>query len=366
MPRLSQNQARGWGAKMFKKLYQSGMDAKFTMVTWRGDDGVVFNGGLNYHQNVINAFNAAPALASYVDTLSGEKIMMAHSLGNMVVSSAWKHHGMRVEKYFAFNAAVAAEAFDASTRSTGISNPMVHPEWHDYLPKTWASEWHSLFDEPLDADWRGGLTWENCFSTLAGNLYNYYSTGDEVLELYYGGELWGDEGGFSRYAWQKQERFKGRGNPHGTIWAGWEFERNFWGRKVYRVAQANALNNDDLIRAPVFSRIPWEWLSEETVLAFPDWPAPYIELLAKGIPALSQAMGGRSVCTQPVYPNPAVPNIDMNLDDNGGGVERPNGWPQIDRGYEDRNRWLHSDVKNVAYYFTYKLFKQLVDEGGLK
>jgi len=81
------------------------------------------------------------------------------------------------------------------------------------------------------------------------------------------------------------------------------------------------------------------------------------EILAKGIPALSPAMGGRSVA---IF---GEDNLDMNANLT---TFRPNGWPQQDRGYEDRNRWLHSDVKDVAYFYTHKLFNKLVIEGGLK
>ncbi len=79
--------ARGWGAETFKRLWQSGSNARFWMVTWNGDAGVV--SGFNYQGNVYNAFLTAPTLAAYVNTHgTGSKVVMAHSLGNMVVSSA--------------------------------------------------------------------------------------------------------------------------------------------------------------------------------------------------------------------------------------------------------------------------------------
>ena len=36
---VNEEQARGWFAETFKRLYQAGLRAKFTGVTWRGDQG---------------------------------------------------------------------------------------------------------------------------------------------------------------------------------------------------------------------------------------------------------------------------------------------------------------------------------------
>jgi len=30
------------------------------------------------------------------------------------------------------------------------------------------------------------------------------------------------------------------------------------------------------------------------------------------------------------------------------------------------NRWQHSDIHNVAYRYTHRAFKSIVEEGGLK
>jgi hypothetical protein len=44
-----------------------------------------------------------------------------------------------------------------------------------------------------------------------------------------------------------------------------------------------------------------------------------------------------------------------------------NGWP-LQRLNDPRwnTRWLHSDIKDVAFQFTYQLFATLVEQGGLK
>ena len=54
--------------------------------------------------------------------------------------------------------------------------------------------------------------------------------------------------------------------------------------------------------------------------------------------------------------------INMNLQ-SVNGVSRPNGWPNHS---SYGNRWLHLDLKNVAYYYTFKLYRRLVQEGALE
>ncbi|MBP5788191.1 MAG: hypothetical protein J6Y19_10315 [Kiritimatiellae bacterium] len=110
---VTSNEARGWHSEMFKRFHQSGSDAKFWGVTWYGDEGLVNE--LHYHEDVVNAFEAAGPLADVLRTnATGPLVLMAHSLGNLVVSSAIRDHGLVCEKYFMFNAAVPAEAYDAS------------------------------------------------------------------------------------------------------------------------------------------------------------------------------------------------------------------------------------------------------------
>ena len=64
------------------------------------------------------------------------------------------------------------------------------------------------------------------------------------------------------------------------------------------------------------------------------------ELLAKGIPALSPPCGAGSV-------NGIAGDYDMT-------TQKMNGWGR------DGNQWLHSDVKNMAYYYVYKIFDDLL------
>ena len=52
-------------------------------------------------------------------------------------------------------------------------------------------------------------------------------------------------------------------------------------------------------------------------------------------------------------------NIDMN-----DGIPRPNGWGRGHPVFEDS--WLHSDMKDMAYFYVYKLYEQLIQKGDLK
>ena len=42
---------------------------------------------------------------------------------------------------------------------------------------------------------------------------------------------------------------------------------------------------------------------------------------------------------------------------------RPNGWPSKS-SYP--NRWLHSDMKDVSYYFNFKFYEKIIEKGNLR
>ena len=218
--RVDAEGARAWNAEMFKRLWQSGCNAKFHAFTWRGNDGVVKEGGLNYHGNVVHAFETASAFAATnAQSVSGSTTVIAHSLGNMVVSSAIQDHGFSPARYFMLNAAVPIEAFDPAQWNTAeTNNPFEFEDWVGYPSNTWASCWHTLF--PTN-DTRSDLTWKGRFADVPQrtSLFNYYSTGDEVLSIFDEPDPDGSGkitihpfalGGATYHSWQKQERFKGR------------------------------------------------------------------------------------------------------------------------------------------------------------
>jgi hypothetical protein len=357
--RVDEENARGWHSEVCRRLWQSGSNARFHAVTWKGDiGGISF---LFYHEDVASAFQTAPHLKDYVAGLTGQKIIMAQSLGNLVVSSAIADHGMGVDKYFMLNAAVLSEAHDAGlwSDSPGAANRMVHDEWRDYTNICWSAKWHEFFAGNPSDD-RGHLTWSNRLGGVlaATTTYNIYSTGDQVFELR---AETPPTVTFppDRYTWQKQETHKGRGglDPAGTSWAGWGFEHPTYETNIngivytfdrYPNAMAvNAAPPGQLRDIPVFRHNP-SWMFTSSIP-----PALRNELLAKAIPALSPSAG-----------NTAILDADFAFDMNV--TFKPDGgvWGRDHGDYG--KRWLHNDMREMAFFYTHKLFKHLVVQGDLQ
>ena len=111
--------AEAWGDALFKRLWLSGVKADFYNVDWRSNIG----GAADYHANASNAFVVAGQIASTIQDIPGEKVLMAHSLGNMVVSSMIQDHHLRVSRYLMCNSAVPAEA--SIPPSHGAKQPLI-------------------------------------------------------------------------------------------------------------------------------------------------------------------------------------------------------------------------------------------------
>lgn len=80
--------------------------------------------------------------------------------------------------------------------------------------------------------------------------------------------------------------------------------------------------------------------------------------LAKHVPALSSPVGGNEVRVDGIQEN-----IDMN-DSSLDGVPRPNYWGRNHQVFG--SAWLHSDMKDMAYFYIYKLYEQLMQKGNLR
>jgi hypothetical protein len=75
------------------------------------------------------------------------------------------------------------------------------------------------------------------------------------------------------------------------------------------------------------------------------------KFLADAIPATSFAAGAN-------HTGGGVLNYNMQID-------TPNGWPEERSEEKDGNivrYWYHSDIKNVSYYYVYKLFEKFIKE----
>lgn len=346
---VTQSRARGWASEVFKRMWQSGMTAKFTAVTWRSDIG----SDANYQENVSNAFFTASAIAQQIKDLPGAKVLMAHSLGNMVCSSMIQDYGLVPACYLMCNSAVPAEAYD--TDMVLRVPQLVHPEWEEYPTNSWASSWHWLFrNEPNDD--RKLLGWPGRFANVAQYAVNFYSTGDEVLELANNNNIhsWtGISDSWGHFSWHKQELFKGRGGIGGTSWSGWNIEENWLGIDKISVAEAQTMTEADFRTNTVFYCYP------------PSMNQPTIPLLvrgahlAQGIPALTPAAGRcdlHNVLDEGMH-------VDLNDSQSQNGIARPNGWPERS---DFNGQWCHSDMKDVAYFFNFKFYDKTIEKGNLK
>ena len=348
---FSQDQARGWSSEIFKRMWQSGMTAKFTSVIWRGNIGW----DSNYHENVSNAFVTASVLASEIKKLEGERVLMAHSLGNMVVSSMIQDYKLEVSKYLMCNSAVPAEAYDTSL---ALRVPqLVHPDWAEYPTNSWAASWHTLFKDDPDDD-RKYLGWSGHFANVLQYAVNFYSTGDEVLELAVDNDIGiftGITSSLAHHAWHKQELFKGRGIGVGagaTDWSGWNIEENWLGVNKISAEEALSMTETDFRTNTVFYCYPSSMNATNISLLVRG------AHLAQGIPALTPAAGVVSLGGNPMIDF----MVDVN-ENNSSGIERPNGWPSR---FSYTDQWLHSDIKDVSYFFNFKFYEKLIEKGGLR
>ena len=349
---VSEQDARAWAVAMFKGLYQAGANMEFYPVAWQSDIGPSYN----YHVNASNAFVTASFLAPHINSVPGRRIVIAHSLGTMVAAAAIQDYGMRVDKFIMLNSAIPSESFDPSLADESPNNKLVHNDWVGYTNSCWAANWHKLFNA---SDARSRLTWRGRFSAVVPLAVNFYSSGDEVLELYphsqnpawYNGVSpsgnWGE-----RYAWHKQEIWKGRKSLLGFIgtteWSGWGFKENILGVKKWSAQEANAIAD-----AMIFS----------TNTVFNPYPSSITNAVAtrletdshltQGIPALSPPTGRTK------FRDELLQSFDMD-------GYRSDNWPTGNRDPELQHRWLHSDIKNVAFFFTHRLFEKIAEVGGLK
>lgn len=351
------DQARGWGAEIFKRLWQTGCTSKYTAADWAGDVGQItipFDGkdSLNYYANVYNAFKTSEEFATNCSKIaaSSKLVLAAHSLGNMLASSTISDRGVVPSRYYMLNAAVAMEAYDGSAYNelmkdaawNGLDkHPSQSPYWHKL----------SIF---RPGDFRRTLTWNKRFSGL-DNAVNCHSESDEVLRDIEKGAWWGEDMGS---VWTIQEKYKGSvvlpvANvlPRTSITreGGWGFNPTHIGVDVGRVVdtkKVKKLTDVQLLTDPVFTPFVTQGARLHSLRAFAvnDSKEQYLlraKLLADAIPALSYSAGANE--TGGTIKNNVDYMTKCEADE----------WPR------DNDAWHHSDLKNVAYYFTYKLYEKI-------
>ena len=361
---VSEFEAELWGDQLFKRLWHTGCNVDFYNVDWRSDMG----SGANYHQNASNAFEVAAQLVTTITNIPGDKVIMAHSLGNMVVSSMIQDHGLVPARYLMCDSAVPSEAYYPSDYTSIRVPQLVHPDWEDYPTNSWASNWHKLFADDL-ADDRRFLGWPGRFKDVAQYAVNFYSTGDEVLELSDDNDIYvwtGFTSGYVQYAWHHQELWKGRAADNvlgGTTWSGWNIEENLLGVNKISVSEAQQMSPEDFKTNTVFYCYPSSMNSTNISLLV------RAVHLTHGIPALTRPTGATNL----IYVLSRDNAYDLNLDESSlsddddppaiQGLERPNGWPTRSRW---ENRWIHSDMKDVSYFYNFKFYEKVIEKGNLR
>ena len=367
--------ARGWHSEFFKRLYWSGSRARFVGVTWFGNESIP-----DYHQNVVNAFSTAKVFGQNVVNTTGNApvTLIAHSLGNMVVSSYLNDHyqasPLNITNYFLVNAAVPLEAYLGDYNqfaegeklyepfnSTDANGEMVHPYWDGYHKRLAATEWYKLFSPP---DQRSGLTWRNRFSSMPESItyHNYYSTDEDVLATHTG-----EPGAFealinvifnnSQYSWAFQEKWKGRApkdGKGGTTTMGWGFSKSDYLDRQVPAPANSTITSGMLKEAPFFDKtvpdgVPADLYGANKVVDLATGMSRD-KLLSKAIPALTLPAGGWKGEDISIMDKYSRNTVDMNTN--------KNGWPSTRTGDNDY-RWRHSDIREIAYPFVYMIFNRL-------
>lgn len=339
--------ARGWAAEMFKRLWQTGVHSKFTAVDWYGDESQIWAGvpavggeSLDYYVNVRHALDTAPHLQSELSGLPGERVVLAHSLGNMLVSEAATHYGLAYSKYYMLNAAVPMETYDS-----GVENSEMREHgWTDVPPIKWAANWYARIS--YENDPRRTLKWKGRFAGI-GNAINCYSPTEEVL----GNATANGYGG----VWSIQELYKGTATLHfipGNCEGGWGYNSDHTNLAglLTEFAKTNDFTDVELIASPIFRTFDNDLLHQTNLISIAQ--TELNKVLGDGIPATSFAAGANE-----------VGGVSGNLNYISF-MANEESWPRFSReNGVKRLLWHHSDIKNIAYYFVYPLFEQLISEG---
>jgi len=376
--------ARGWQAETFKRLRALGSNARFVGVTWNGDTG------LDYHRAVFQAFQTGdglPRALGFVD--QSRTTLVAHSLGNIVAGQGVQA-GFTPARFFMLNAALPIEAIAGESAAHAHVADMTEASWRAYPRRLFAADWWKLYGESRQ---RLGYAWPNCFSRVRflKEVINCYSSGEEITNCPPSmtsasilATLWAGRS-VDYGVWKTQELLKGVGwtrslgaLPMERTQGGWGFNAAWRGRFVPSGPErllggrfepltpevASRITDAQLRAHPFFRPFELRWLHVPAIApGSPLIEAPRVryDLLARGLPALSPAAGG--------IPLPSLGGASgvSNYDLESQGRPAGGSWPSEGHQSElTKDRWLHSDFKNVALPYAYPLYQTMINRGALR
>jgi hypothetical protein len=403
--------SRGWESEVFKRMYWSGSKAKFVGVSWFGDPYTNSEGVYDYHMAVRNAFATSPALASFVNGLSGSKTIAGHSLGCGEIVAAIADSGMTVNNACLMDAAFAQECFDDGVDENLTA--MQPSAWSGYSEGLFAANLFQRFDS---SDARSTLTGRNRFANALnnGNVYSFYSSTEDALGEYdgevpttVGGAIITDHGNFAAYVWTYQEKAKGARVDYlnwqpfnisfhvGSTYGGWGFNPcdgylpsyPVWykltsgGLREMKTPSDIGTVTQDLLDGSQYNPLfkngwgtfngnnPSEIYVNVDASQFtgPSWilglyqpnqgsivaadQVKNAQLLAEMIPALSKPVGANP-CG-----NNALSGKQFNMATEFADEDH---WPTVRGANNHVPKWWHSDMGQVAYPYLYKLYNRLV------
>jgi hypothetical protein len=357
-----------------------GSKARFVGINWYGNPPIL----LDFHKAVYNAFQTGDVLKSAPDFTGNADVTIAgHSLGNMVVSHAIQYGDLLPARYYMIDSAVALEAYDYLDVSATQRMQMTEHAWKPYADdasigdgRLFAANWHKLFQ---DSDNRSNLSWKDRFSAIVPKIYNFYSTGEDVVENPTSDDvnvarnisqaLSGN--GFKRGAWWAQELVKGGTSivslGMDRVQAGWSFNSYYETSTIdpetgriyyteYPASQTTSISNTSLQVHPFFGSFLESGLTNpSTGSSLAGQNKVQYDVLARGIPALSYA-----AAANPLLRSDVAGNFDMQTEFRTG-----NQWPTDNHANRSADHWLHSDFKEVALSYVYKMYKTMIEKGGL-
>ena len=220
--------------------------------------------------------------------------------------------------------------------------------------------------------------WNDRFKDIANHgaaVRNYYSSGDEVFEIYTKGVIHSWSGwkpslfepasitDFSQFSWHKQEWLKGRGVMEYSDWAGWAFNQANDTTPPYTAEQAQAIVDTGRAQTaftalPVFKAVP-DWCFTQEGYDAARVTANRDQILCFAIPAISTAMGRTKLKPEQVQVE------SVQLDGEHPLFRKPGVWGRPPKHFY-KTRWLHCDIKDMAYFYISKVFDDFANAGEMK